>query len=73
MKQKITLFNYPMEQTAKKYLYKKRFLIKIFKRNRNMIKKLLQTSKLITSTITSSDAKMIRKEHRKKNHAINKW
>ena len=62
-----------MEQTAKKYLYKKRFLIKIFKRNRNMIKKLLQTSKLITSTITSSDAKMIRKEHRKKNHAINKW
>ena len=31
-----------------------------------MIKKLLQTSKLITSTITLSEAKMIRKEHRKK-------
>ena len=38
-----------------------------------MIKKLLQTSKLITSIITLSEAKMIRKEHRKKNHASNKW
>ena len=30
-----------------------------------MIKKLLRKSKLITSTITSSKAKMIRKEHKK--------
>ena len=31
-----------------------------------MIEKLLRTSKLITSTITSCKGKMIRKEHRKK-------
>ena len=31
-----------------------------------MIKKLLGTSKLITSTISSSKAKMTQKEHRKK-------
>ena len=37
-----------------------------------MIKKLLRKSKLITSTITSSKAKMIRKEH-KKYRASNKW
>ena len=37
-----------------------------------MIKKLLQASKLITSTITSSKAKVIRKNI-EKNHASNKW
>ena len=44
-------------QTAQKYLNKKIFLIdkvlhEIFKRNRNIIKKLLRTPKLTTSTIT---------------------
>ena len=37
-----------------------------------MIKKLLRTSKLVTSTITSSKSKGILEEHRK-NHASNKW
>ena len=37
-----------------------------------MINKLLQTSKLITSTTTLSKPKRIRKEHIKKFHASNK-
>ena len=57
-------------QTAQKYLRKKRFLVNIFKRNRNMIHKLQQTSKLITSTTTLSKPKRIRKEHIKQFHEV---
>ena len=55
--------NHNTEKLHKKYLTQKRFLInkvlhEIFKRNRNTIKKTPMDTKLITSTITSSRAKM---------------
>ena len=59
----ILISNHYKEKLHKKYLIQKRFLINevlhdIFKRNRNTIKKTLMDTKLITSTIISSRAKM---------------
>ena len=59
----ILISNHNKEKLHKKYLIQKRFLInkvlhEIFKRNRNTIKKTPMDTKLITSTITSSRAKM---------------